>query len=83
MSEQTHDQKIRELLLERYGNLDRTSFRHKTRYLLKRVGWVAVVKGAYVLKRLFDIIASPLQTFTVWWPLTIRSSSPLTTTTQP
>jgi exopolysaccharide biosynthesis polyprenyl glycosylphosphotransferase len=58
MSEQTHDQKIRELLLERYGSIGRSNLRHRWRFFLKRAGWVSVVKGAYLVKRMFDIAVS-------------------------
>ncbi len=60
MNEQTHDQKMRELLLERYGNIRQSSLRHRWRFYLKRAGWVAVVKGAYLVKRLLDIVASAI-----------------------
>ena len=60
MSEQTHDQKMRELLLARYGNIDQLSLRHRLRFYLKRMGWVGVVQGAYLVKRALDIVASAL-----------------------
>jgi exopolysaccharide biosynthesis polyprenyl glycosylphosphotransferase len=58
MTEQTHDQKLRELLLTRYGNIRQLTFKHRLRYHLKRAGWVAVVQGSYLVKRVFDILAS-------------------------
>jgi len=58
MEEKTHEQKVRELVLERYGNIDQSAFRHRLRFYLKQIGWVGVVKGAYLAKRLLDIVAS-------------------------
>jgi exopolysaccharide biosynthesis polyprenyl glycosylphosphotransferase len=58
MTEQTHEQKMRVLLLERYGNLDQSPFRHRLRFYLKRIGWLAVVKGSYLVKRALDIAAA-------------------------
>ena len=60
MTEQTHDQKMRKLLLERYGSIDQSAFRHRFRFYLKRAGWVGVVKGAYLVKRVLDIVASAI-----------------------
>jgi exopolysaccharide biosynthesis polyprenyl glycosylphosphotransferase len=60
MVEQTHDQRLRELLLERYGNIGQSRLRYRARYYFKRAGWVAVVQGAYLLKRLFDIVVSAI-----------------------
>ena len=45
MSEKTHDQKMREVLLARYGNIDQLSFKHRLRFPLKRAGWGGVVGG--------------------------------------
>ncbi|NCA71419.1 MAG: sugar transferase, partial [Sphingobacteriia bacterium] len=60
MSEQTHDQKLRELLLERYDQIDQRTLRHWLRFYLKRASWSGVVRGAYLVKRLLDILASAL-----------------------
>lgn len=60
MNDKTHDQKLRELLLERYGNIGRSDRRHRLRFFLKRASWVAVVQGSYLLKRLVDVTASGL-----------------------
>ena len=60
MSEQTHDQKMRELLLERYSNIRQSTLKHRLRFFLKRAGWVTVVKGAYLVKRVLDIVASAI-----------------------
>jgi exopolysaccharide biosynthesis polyprenyl glycosylphosphotransferase len=56
--QQTHEQKMRELLLERYGKLDQSTLRHRLRFYLKRAGWVSVVKGSYLVKRVLDVVAS-------------------------
>ena len=60
MSEKTHDQKMREVLLARYGNIDQLSFKHRLRFRLKRAGWAGVVGGAYLVKRVFDIVVSAI-----------------------
>jgi exopolysaccharide biosynthesis polyprenyl glycosylphosphotransferase len=60
MVEQTHDQRLRELLLERYGSIGQSRLRLRARYYLKRAGWVVVVRGAYLVKRLFDIAVSAI-----------------------
>lgn len=60
MSEQTHEQQMRELLLERYGRIDQSTFRHRWRFYLKRAGWVGVVQGAYLIKRVFDIVVAAI-----------------------
>lgn len=60
MSEQTHEQKMRELLLERYGRIDQSSFRHRLRFYFKRAGWVGIVRGSYLVKRVFDAVASAI-----------------------
>ncbi len=58
MDEKTHEQKMRELLLRRYGRIDQSTFRHQLRFYMKHIGWVGVVQGAYLAKRLLDIVAS-------------------------
>ncbi len=60
MTEQTHDQKMREILLERYGRLDQSTFKRRLRFYLKRAGWVGVVKGSYLVKRVLDVAASAI-----------------------
>jgi len=60
ITEQSHDQKLREVLLERYGSIDQSAFRHRLRFYLKRAGWAGVVKGAYLVKRVFDIVISAI-----------------------
>jgi exopolysaccharide biosynthesis polyprenyl glycosylphosphotransferase len=60
MDEKTHDQEMRELLLKRYGSIDKSTFRHRLRFYIKHIGWVGVVQGAYLAKRLLDIVASAI-----------------------
>ena len=60
MKEQTHEQKMRELLLERYGSIGQSTFKYRLRFYLKRAGWVSVVKGAYLVKRVFDIVVAAI-----------------------
>jgi exopolysaccharide biosynthesis polyprenyl glycosylphosphotransferase len=60
MIERTHDQKMRDLLLERYGNLDHSPLRHRLRFYWKRIGWLGVVKGSYLVKRALDVVASAI-----------------------
>jgi len=60
MDEKTHDQKMRELLLKRYGSIDQSTVRHQLRLYMKHIGWVGVVQGAYLAKRLLDIVASAI-----------------------
>lgn len=58
MSEQTHEQRLREAVLERYGSIGQSPLRYRARYYVKRAGWVALVRGAYLVKRLFDMAVS-------------------------
>jgi exopolysaccharide biosynthesis polyprenyl glycosylphosphotransferase len=51
---------LRDKLLKRYSNIDKTTFSHTLRLLVKRGAWVAVVRSAYLIKRLLDIVASSL-----------------------
>jgi len=60
MNVPTHQQRLRELVLARYGNLGQATLLHRLRFQLKRAGWAAVVQGSYLLKRLLDILASGL-----------------------
>jgi exopolysaccharide biosynthesis polyprenyl glycosylphosphotransferase len=60
MIERTHDQRLRELLLERYGSIGQSRLRLRARYYLKRAAWVMVVRGAYLVKRLFDVVISAI-----------------------
>jgi len=58
MKIETRDQKLRELLIERYSNLERLNRQQRLRFFAKRLSWNLVVKGSYLLKRVFDIVAS-------------------------
>jgi exopolysaccharide biosynthesis polyprenyl glycosylphosphotransferase len=58
MPEPTRQQQMRALLLERYATIDQHNLRHRLGFYLKRAGWVGVVNGSYLLKRLLDISAS-------------------------
>ena len=58
MNEQTHEQKLREAVLARYGSVHQSALKQRLRYYLKRAGWVGVVKGAYLIKRLFDMVVA-------------------------
>jgi exopolysaccharide biosynthesis polyprenyl glycosylphosphotransferase len=57
---QTHDQKLREVLIERYAAMGRGGLRQRLRFMAKRLSWLAVVNGSYLLKRLFDIVAAAI-----------------------
>jgi len=81
MNTPTHQQKMRELVLARYGNLGRASLSHRLRFHLKRIGWVGVVQGSYLIKRLVDIFASGilllvLMPFFLFLAVLIRFESP-------
>jgi len=56
----THDQKLREVLIERYAALDRGSMRQRLRFYAKRLSWLTVINGSYLVKRLFDSLASAI-----------------------
>lgn len=49
---------VRELLIRRFERLQGTSLRHKLRFHAKRLVWIGVVQGSYLLKRLLDILGS-------------------------
>jgi exopolysaccharide biosynthesis polyprenyl glycosylphosphotransferase len=57
---ETHDTKLRQALIERYANLDQHSWMRRFRFYAKRISWVLVVNGSYLIKRLFDILVSAL-----------------------
>ncbi|MFM8332825.1 MAG: sugar transferase [Candidatus Methylumidiphilus sp.] len=57
LPEPPHDG-TRDKLLARYAHIDRTAFLHKLSLLGKRGAWVAVVRSAYLFKRLLDISAA-------------------------
>ncbi|NEX15326.1 MAG: glycosyl transferase [Halochromatium sp.] len=52
---QTHDARFREAVIERYANLDRRSWLQCGRFHAKRLSWVLVVNGSYLIKRVLDI----------------------------
>jgi exopolysaccharide biosynthesis polyprenyl glycosylphosphotransferase len=58
MKIETREQKLRDLLIERYSNLERLNRQQRLRFFAKRLSWNLVVKGSYLLKRVFDIMAS-------------------------
>jgi len=60
MSHQTHDQKMRKLLLDRYGSIDQMRWKKRLRFYFKRASWAGVVQGAYLVKRIFDIIIAAI-----------------------
>jgi len=60
MKVETHEQTMRELLIERYSNLERLNRQQRLRFFAKRLSWNLVVKGSYLLKRLFDMVASAI-----------------------
>ena len=60
MSHQTHDQKMRKLLLDRYGSIDQMTWKKRLRFYFKRTSWAGVVQGAYLVKRIFDIIIAAI-----------------------
>jgi len=58
MLKQIHQDKLREILLNRYDHIGTTSFIYQLRFYSKRLTWNLVIRSAYLLKRLLDIIAS-------------------------
>jgi exopolysaccharide biosynthesis polyprenyl glycosylphosphotransferase len=58
MLKQIHQDKLREILLKRYDNIGATSFIYQLRFHSKRLAWNLVIRSAYLLKRLLDIVAS-------------------------
>lgn len=58
MSSQTHQQKIQELLIQRYSQLQGAGLFQRWRFHLRQWLWMATVNGAYLCKRLIDIIAA-------------------------
>jgi len=49
---------LRDALIERYANLDQRGRAQRWRFYTKRASWVLVVKGSYLIKRVFDIAVS-------------------------
>ncbi len=66
MTEETYEQKRRAILLKHYSNITKRRFLYKINFHFKRLLWVLVVQGTYLLKRLFDILVS-----TIWLVLLI------------
>jgi exopolysaccharide biosynthesis polyprenyl glycosylphosphotransferase len=60
MSPETRDRRMRELLIARYASLGQGTLAQRLRFYAKRAGWILVVRGAYLTKRLFDIAVSAL-----------------------
>jgi len=58
MLKQIHQDKLREILLHRYDHIGTTSFIYQLRFYSKRLTWNLVIRSAYLLKRLLDIVAS-------------------------
>jgi exopolysaccharide biosynthesis polyprenyl glycosylphosphotransferase len=45
-------------LIQRFGNIAGLAWRHNLRFHAKRLVWMIVVRGAYLLKRLIDVAGS-------------------------
>ncbi|MBK1632619.1 glycosyl transferase [Thiohalocapsa halophila] len=58
MTASSEHKRRQEALIKRYGSPAALGAKAKARMLLKRAAWVGVVRGSYLLKRLFDILAS-------------------------
>jgi exopolysaccharide biosynthesis polyprenyl glycosylphosphotransferase len=58
MSTASEQRRRQAALIKRYGNPAALGARARTRMWLKRAAWVGVVRGSYLVKRLFDIAAS-------------------------
>jgi exopolysaccharide biosynthesis polyprenyl glycosylphosphotransferase len=75
------DARLRAILLQRYSRVGVTSFQQRLRFYVKWLVWRGVIGGAYVFKRLFDIVASTclltlLMPFFLLLALLIRLDSP-------
>lgn len=60
MKVDSHDQRLRELLIARYAALGEGSLSARLRFHAKRASWWLVVHGSYLVKRLFDIVAASI-----------------------
>jgi len=49
-----------EALLKRYDNIGQRNFWHQINFHSKRLFWIIIVRGSYLLKRLLDIVASAI-----------------------
>jgi exopolysaccharide biosynthesis polyprenyl glycosylphosphotransferase len=58
MLKQIHQDKLRQILLNRYDHIGTTNFIYQLRFYSKRLTWNLVIRSAYLLKRLLDIVAS-------------------------
>jgi exopolysaccharide biosynthesis polyprenyl glycosylphosphotransferase len=58
MSNSSDKRRREEALIKRYGNPGALGARQRLRMFGKRAVWIGVVQGSYLLKRLFDILAS-------------------------
>lgn len=54
MTARTREQELRDLLIARYGSASRAGLAGRLRFALKRMSWIGVVRGSYLVKRLFD-----------------------------
>ena len=66
------DQKNRIILMEelyrRYGHTDRSSsnFKRRLQFFQKKYGWIIIIGGAKVIKRMIDIIGSVVMLLTLF-----------------
>jgi exopolysaccharide biosynthesis polyprenyl glycosylphosphotransferase len=58
MSKLSEARRRQAALVRRYGNPAVLGARQRLRLLAKRTAWIAVVRGSYLVKRLFDMVAS-------------------------
>ena len=58
--EYDNSQDLREILIRRFADIRGTAWRHRLRFHTKRLAWGAVIRGAYLLKRLLDLVGSAL-----------------------
>ncbi|WP_058555825.1 sugar transferase [Thiohalocapsa sp. ML1] len=58
MNNSTDKRRRQDALIKRYGNPGALGARQRLRMFGKRAAWIGVVQGSYLLKRLFDIVAS-------------------------
>ena len=47
-----------EQLIKRFANIELLTWRYKLRFYVKRLIWIGVVQGAYLMKRLIDVAAA-------------------------
>jgi exopolysaccharide biosynthesis polyprenyl glycosylphosphotransferase len=51
---------VSELLIRRFEDVRGTAFRHRLLFHFKRLTWIAVVRGTYLVKRLLDVVGALL-----------------------